>query len=288
MIRHLLPVLLACASTLPGHGQAQQPPVRLKSLRVSPACTLAQDLGISRIQIAFSRPAVKGRPIWGQLVPFGEVWRTGANAATVLTLSHAARIDGHEVPAGSYAFFAIPGKKTWTLILNRKSDQWGAFDYKEADDILRWQATPDAGPFLEFLDYRILPATMDTATVELGWEKLRVAFKVTFDTKALYWTHLTETLAKAPATDWTPWFQAADYCQKQGIEPEKAMAWIDLSLKAQENFRNLETRARLLRAADRTPEAVAAVRRALELAPAGKASPEWTEGARKELASWTR
>lgn len=172
------------AAQAPG-APAQPAPVRLKPLRVSPACTVSQDLGISQIKLSFCRPAVKGRKIWGGLVPYGEAWRTGANAATVITFSHAAKVAGKAVPAGSYSFFALPGEKQWTLILNKKADQWGAFDYKAADDLIRWQVTPRTGPFLEWLDYRIDPTGPGSAEVELAWEHLRVAFPVSFDEKAI-------------------------------------------------------------------------------------------------------
>ena len=118
----LLPALL----TLPLAAQDKPAPVRLTPLRVSPASTLSQEIGISKLDLTFARPAVKGRKIWGEVVPFGQVWRAGANSATVLTLSHAAKVAGKDVAAGSYGFFVIPGEKTWTLILNKKAKQWGA------------------------------------------------------------------------------------------------------------------------------------------------------------------
>jgi tetratricopeptide (TPR) repeat protein len=219
------------------------------------------------------------------VVPYGQVWRTGANAATMITFSHAAKVAGKEVPAGSYAFFAIPGVKAWTLILNRKASQWGASDYKQEEDLLRWEATPQAGPFLESLDYRVLPVDSGNATVELGWEKLRVSFPVMFDTKAIYWTHLEETLKKAPETDWVPWYQAARYCQTQGIEPQKALAWIEKSLKIHEDFLNHETAARIYRDAKLLPEALTHLQKAIELSR-GKAPKDYTENLEKEWTSW--
>jgi hypothetical protein len=266
-------------------AQDKPAPVRLTPLRVSPASTLSQDIGISRIEISFARPAVKGRKIWGALVPFGEVWRTGANAATVITLSHPARVAGKDVPAGSYSFFAIPGETTWTLILNKKTKQWGAYDYRQGEDLLRWETRPQAGPFLEFLDYRVLPVDSSRAIVELAWEKLRVSFPVMFDTKAIYWAHLEETLKKAPDTDWVPWYQAAKYCQEQGIEPQKALAWIEKSLKIGESFWNQETAARVYRDAGHLPEAIGHLQRAIDLSK-DKAPKEYTENLQKECAAW--
>ncbi len=281
----LLPLLLALSFSIPLAAQDKPTPVRLTPLRVSPATTLSQDIGISRIEINFSRPAVKGRKIWGGLVPFGEVWRTGANGATVITFNHPAKVGGKEVPAGSYAFFAIPGEKAWTLILNKKAKQWGASEYKQEEDLLRWEATPQSGPFLEYLDYRVLPLDASNATVELGWEKLRVSFPVAFDTRALYWAQLEDKLKQAPDSDWVPWYQAAKYCQDQGIEPQKALAWIEKSLKAGESFWNHETAARVYRDAKRLPEALGHLQKAIDLSK-GKAPKEYTENLEKELTAW--
>jgi Protein of unknown function (DUF2911) len=280
-MRRLLPLLLA--ATL--QAQDRPAPVRLLPLRPSPTSTVTQEIGISRIELSFSRPSVRGRKIWGGVVPFGEVWRTGANAATVITLSHPARVAGQEVPAGSYGFFAIPGEKSWTLILNKRAKQWGASEYKQAEDQLRWEATPEAGPFLERLDYRVQPLDAGHATVELGWENLRVSFPVAFDTRAIYWAHLESTLKQAPDTDWVPWYQAARYCQEQGLEPAKAQAWIEKSLGIHEDHLNQETAARIYWNAKRTPEALAHLQRAIELSK-GKAPKEYTENLEKEQAAW--
>ena len=260
--------------------------VRLAQLRVSPACTVAQDIGISKVELSFARPAVKGRKIWGDLVPFGQVWRAGANSATVLTLSHAAKVAGNDLAAGSYGFFIIPGEKTWTLILNKKAKQWGAYEYKAEEDVLRWEATPQAGAFIEYLDYRVTPKDISEATVELGWEKLRVSFPVIFDTKGIYWTQIEAKLKVAPDTDWVPWYQAAKYCQEQGIEPLKAQAWIDKSLKAGDSFWNHETAARIHKDAKRMPEALAQLQKAIDLSKPGGAPKEYTDNLEKELAAW--
>jgi hypothetical protein len=281
----LLPAFLIGSLSVPLAAQDKPVPVRLAPLRVSPASTLSQEIGISKIEISFARPAVKGRKIWGGLVPFGEVWRTGANSATVITFSHAAKVAGKDVPAGSYGFFAIPGEKTWTLILSKKAKQWGAYDYKQGEDLLRWEATPQPGPFLEYLDYRVLPVDTGNATVELGWEKLRVSFPVAFDTKTIYWTQLEDKLKQAPDTDWIPWFQAARYCQEQGIEPQKAQAWIEKSLKIHEDFLNQEIAARIYRDAKRMPEALAHLQKAIDLSR-GKASKDYTDNLEKDQAVW--
>jgi Protein of unknown function (DUF2911) len=281
----LLPLLLATPCTVALVAQDKPAPVRLLPLRPSPASILSQEIGISRIEISFSRPGVKGRKVWGGVVPYGEVWRTGANAATVITFSHPAKVAGKPVPAGSYGFFAIPGEKAWTLILSTRAKQSGASEYKQAEDLLRWEVTPESGPFLERLDYRVMPLDAGNATVELGWEKLRVSFPVAFDTKAIYWAHLEDKLKQAPDTDWVPWYQAARYCQEQGLEPQKAQAWIEKSLRIHEDFLNQDLAARIYREAKRMPEALAHLQKAIDLSR-GKAPKEYTDNLEKESAAW--
>jgi tetratricopeptide (TPR) repeat protein len=266
-------------------AQDKPAPVRLTPLRVSPTSTVSQEIGISKIDLAFARPAAKGRKIWGEVVPFGQVWRAGANNATVITFSHAAKVAGKDVAAGSYGFFVIPTEKTWTLILNKKAKQWGAYEYKPEEDLLRWEATPLAGPHQEYLDYRVLPTGLDGAVIELGWEKLRVSFPVAFDTKGIYWAQLEEKLKVAPETDWVPWYQAAKYCQEQAIEPQKALSWIEKSLKIGDSFWNHETAARIYKDAKRMPDAITHLQKAIDLSK-GKAPKEYTENLEKELTAW--
>jgi tetratricopeptide (TPR) repeat protein len=121
----------------------------------------------------------------------------------------------------------------------------------------------------------------------LGWDKARVSFSIAFDTKAIYWKHLEDSLEKAPETDWVPWYQAADYCQKQGLEPQKASAWIEKSLRAGESFWNHETAARILKDAKRLKEAQNHLQKAIELSR-GKAPKEYTGNLEQELATWKK
>mgnify|MGYP006276922369 CR=1 FL=1 len=266
-MRRILCSLLIASALL---AQDKPAPVRLQPLRQSPPASVGQDVGISRVEIAYHRPFVRGRKVWGDLVPHGDVWRMGANNATTLTLSHAALVAGKPVPAGTYGLFAIPGPKTWTLILNTRARQWGAYDYKASEDLCRFEVTPQVGPFQEALAFTLTPLDTRQVRVTVAWEKLQVSFPIAFDTPGLYWSHLEATLAKAPDTDPIPWLQAARYCQEQGLEPAKAMAWIEKSLKAGETAGNHEVAARLLKAAGRGAEALPHLERAIQLSQ-GKA-----------------
>ncbi len=285
-MRTLLPALL----TLTLAAQDKPQPVRLTPLRVSPAATLTQDLGLSQIKLTFARPAVKGRKIWGDeksgaIVPYDKVWRTGANAATTFTVSHPCKVAGKDLPAGTYALFAIPTDKTWTLILSKQAQIWGSYDYKADQDVLRFEVQPEVASHQEFLDYRVQVQDLDHARVELTWEKLKVSFPVAFDGGAIYWKHLEDTLAKAPDTDLVPWYQAAQYCFQTQTHLDLALAWSEKSVKIGESMWNFENRARVLHWAGRTAEAIPFLQKAADLSR-GKAPKEWTENVEKDVAAW--
>jgi hypothetical protein len=125
------------------------------------------------IVLEYGRPQVKGREIWGGLVPYDKVWRTGANEATTISFSRDVLIEGQKLPKGKYALFTIPGKEQWTIIFNKVPEQWGAFKYDESEDALRVKVTPETGKPVEEMTFVI-----DGSNVVLEWEKLRIPFKV--------------------------------------------------------------------------------------------------------------
>jgi hypothetical protein len=152
-------------------------------VRISPKAAVKQTVGFTDVEIDFSRPGVKGREIWGGLVPYNKVWRAGANEATKITFSDDVKVNGNILKAGRYGFFAIPSEDNWILICNKVADQWGAFEYNEAEDVLRIEVTPEEGYFQEWLDYTITKTSETTAVVKLEWEKLKVPFTVEVSTE---------------------------------------------------------------------------------------------------------
>lgn len=149
-----------------------------QELRVSPKAEVMQTVGFTDIRIVYSRPGIKGRTIWGKLVPYDAVWRAGANEATKITFSTDVTVEGKKLKKGSYSFFAIPGKNEWTLIFNKVADQWGAFEYNESDDALRIKVKTEKAIWQEWLSYTINKATDTSAVIRLEWEKIKVPFKV--------------------------------------------------------------------------------------------------------------
>ena len=279
-------VLLSCALAVTLGLPAQQTTV--KPFQPSPGATVAQDLGVCNVKIEYSRPGVKGRRIWGGLVPYGEVWRTGANTATLITFSDPVKIAGKDLAAGTYAFFAIPGPKTWTLIFSRNTKQWGSYAYTTAEDALRVEATPAALPGdQEYLLYTIQVKAPDALRVDLSWEKLTVGFDVALDTAGIYWAYLEKTLAGAGPAEGTPFAQAARYCLNSGTHLDQGMIWIDRSIQAKATYANLEIKARLLRKAGKTPEALTFLQKAMDQAVAAKTPKEYLDGLEKAKAEWS-
>lgn len=130
------------------------------------------------VTITYGSPGVKGREIWGGLVPYGQVWRAGANEATAIHFTHDVTVEGQPLAAGVYAFFTIPTETEWTLIFNKVADQWGAFDYDESQDALRVTVTPEEGPQQERLTYSFEEASATSITAVLAWDTLRVPFTI--------------------------------------------------------------------------------------------------------------
>jgi len=147
--------------------------------RVSPMADVTQILGEStEVAITYSRPGVKGRTIWGDLVPFDKVWRTGANEATTISFTDDVLIEGEKLPAGTYALFTIPAKKEWTVIFNKSANQWGAFDYNSSDDALRIKVKSQSVSHTEWMQFSFENLNSTSANVVLQWEKLKIPFKI--------------------------------------------------------------------------------------------------------------
>jgi hypothetical protein len=149
-----------------------------EQIRVSPKASVMQMIGFTEAKIDYNRPGVKGRTIWGELVPYNKVWRAGANEATTISFSSDVMIEGKSLPSGTYSFFVIPAKDEWTLIFNKVSEQWGAFEYNEAEDALRITVKPKTNGFQEWLTFSFTKTGDKSAIVNLEWEKLKVPFKV--------------------------------------------------------------------------------------------------------------
>ena len=160
---------------------------QVKMPAASPTQTLSQDFGLGKIEIVYSRPSLKGRPVFGKgtlLAPVGQVWRTGANGATKITFSDPVTIGGKLLPAGAYGLFTIPGETEWTIIFNTNSKGWGSFEYKETEDVVRLKVKPETtSNNTETFGMNIGNITAETASIDLKWGKVLVSIPISTDIK---------------------------------------------------------------------------------------------------------
>jgi len=308
-LRKLFPfaacLLVACAAA-PALAQST-----LRLPRPSQKASVMQTVGVTDVQITYSRPGVKGRKIWGDppagaaagtatlddgraraadaaVVPYGHVWRTGANEATLFRVTDDVLVNGQPLPAGSYSLHTIPGRDEWTIIFNKDDGQWGSFAYDEKKDALRVKAKPQAAAdSQEWLSFQIDPASETSARVNIRWEKLTVPFTVEVkDVPALTLAKAREAVAGAKPDDWQTPLQAANYMLQNKLDLTQAMTWTEQSIKARENFNNLNLKARILAAQGKTAEAVAAGEKALQVGRAANANAQALANFEKTLAEW--
>jgi hypothetical protein len=228
--------------------------------------TVSQVVGVTKIEIVYSRPAVRGRQIWGELVPYNEVWRTGANEATTISFSHNVRVDGHELAAGRYSLFTVPTDSEWSVIFNREPDQWGAFDYKKSDTVLKIKVKPRFAEHQERFQIDFPEVGTDTLLVNLSWENIALAFTVQIDLEATAAAVARRFIANAGPGDGRMVWNWTNYFYQQGWNTPEALTWANDLAEQAPMYWTYALQARLLARAGKTKEALAAGRLALERA----------------------
>jgi hypothetical protein len=249
--------------------------------RPSPNAKAVQTVGLTEITVDYSSPAVKGRKIWGGLVPYGEVWRAGANATTKVTFGREVTIGDKTVTAGSYAFFVIPQKGNWTIILNKDWQQGGAFNYKKELDVLRLDVKPQAIAHRERLAYVFADFSDNGGALTLEWEKMRVALPFKVGTEA----QATASIKKTFDNAWQPYNQAARYLATVK-NWDYGLELVDKSIAIKEDWQNLWTKASLLAGKGKYVDALQLAQKAKELGD--KAGPDFffAEDVKKALVEW--
>jgi hypothetical protein len=297
---------LLCAAP---YVSAQQPQLQIRPLRPSQKASVMQTVGVTDITITYSRPPVKGRTIFADapatmearakgegtldnqnerkpgepIVPYGHVWRAGANEATMFVVTDDVLINGQPLKAGTYSLHTVPGKEEWTVIFNNDAGQWGSFTYDDKKDALRVKTKPQmASESQEWLEYTFDPVTDSTATVNIRWEKMRVPFTVEVkDVKALWFAKANALIAANPTNEVLP-LQVANTLAADK-KYDEALKFIEQSIKVKETFRNLSAKANILWAAGKKAEAVAAGDVAIAKGKADKAD---TANFEKRVAGW--
>ena len=261
--------------------------------RPSQSASVMQRIGVTDITITYSRPGVKGRKIWGDplpeqanvtgeatlddqnkrpkdaaIVPYGHIWRTGANEATQFVVTDDVLINGQKLAAGSYSLHTIPTKDEWTIVFNGAANQWGSFAYDPAKDTLRVKAKPQlVNENQEWLAFNIEPVGEDSAQVNIRWEKISVPFTVKVpDVAATTMAKLKSTVGNAKPDDWRTRLQAGNYLlnNKDASDDALGMEWLDQSIKVKETFQNLAAKANALYKAGKKAEAIALAEQAVQ------------------------
>jgi hypothetical protein len=257
----MLAAMFAAAGAL-----AQTPAVEFPA--PSPASTLKQRVGLTDVEIVYSRPSARGRKIFGAMIPYGEVWRTGANAATRITFSTEVKLQGTALAAGAYELFTIPGKNDWTIIVQKLPEKasWGAYSYKKENDTARMTAKPVTIPTpIESFSFGIGDLRDTSATIYLAWENTRVPLKLEVDTVGMLMPKIKAALAAEGPKTWNLYSGAASLLYENGGDLEQALNWVDESIKLRSDYPGtLLLKTRILARLGRNAEAKAAAAKAIE------------------------
>jgi hypothetical protein len=250
----------------------------------SPKARIEQRVGLTDFSIDYSSPGVKGRKIWGELVPYDKPWRSGANAPTKLTASRDFTFAGKPVPAGSYALYTVPGKTTWQVALSSALDTQ-ANDYDAKKDVVRVTVTPQAIKGRERLTYLISDTTDDGARIELEWEKVRVSVPISVATKQ----QVMAGIEKAVDDAWRPHFAAARYLLENNGDLTKALGYVDQSIAIKPTWWNQWVRAQILAKQNRSQDAIATAEKAMQLGTGDRVYESFfKEEVTKTVAGWKK
>ena len=227
---------------------------------------ISQKIGLTNITINYHRPLVKGRKIWDGLVPYGKVWRAGANENTTISFSDPVMIEGKPLDKGTYGLHMIPTADEWTIIFSKNSTSWGAFTYDQAEDALRVNVKPSAAAMHDALTYDFDQLQPDAAVVELEWEKVAVPFKVSVDVHDVVQASLKKQLRNLSQYTWMSWDDAANYLLTEKIAYDDALTYANKSIENEDRYDNEMTKSKVLAALNRKDDAAVAEKKALELA----------------------
>lgn len=253
--------------------------------RKSPNASVSQAVGVTEVTVTYGRPSVRGRDIFGGLVPYGEVWRLGANEATTITFSDDVRVQGVPLAAGTYALFALPRPGFWRFIFNETENQWGAYEYDASNDALRVPTRPrEAERHWEMMTFTFEEVTSESADLVMHWNTLNVSLSISTDTDAIV---RRQARSRVPeAEDWQMPYRYAQYALEQGIYPEEAIGWAGRSVTLGENYRNLAVLARLYAQVGNHAEAVDVGERAVRAGQAMQQQPGDLSALRQDVAEW--
>jgi len=238
--------------------------VMLDLPRQSQHAKVTQRIGITDITINYHRPLANGRQIWGKVVPYGQVWRAGANENTVISFSDPVIIEGQALDKGTYGLHMIPGENQWTVIFSKNSTSWGSFSYKQDEDALRVNVKPQTVDLHDALAYDFDEVKPDSTVVTMRWEKVAVPFKVGVSVNDIVVASIHRQLHGLNQYYWEGWDDAAGFLLANKINLDEALKDEDQSIETEERYDNLLSKSHILEAMGRKDEAVAFRTKALE------------------------
>jgi hypothetical protein len=211
--------------------------LKFKIPAASPGQRIEQDFGLGTISVKYYRPNTKGRKIFGVTEPYGVVWRTGANNATVITLTDTVSIEGHELLPGAYSLFSIPGADEWTIIFNKTTEQWGAYAYDEKQDVLRFKVKPVQLPArVETLTIQFADVHQDDCVLQVLWENTGINLRLKTNTDR----RIMANIQDAMKGEKKPYYMAAIWYYNHGQDINQALAWMQEANKAQPQAFNIK------------------------------------------------
>jgi hypothetical protein len=261
--------LLLAGALLVAASLCQAQSALLDLPRKSQHAEVTQTIGITNVTLNYSRPLVNGRKVWGGIIPYGDVWRAGANENTVITFSDPVSIEGKPLDKGTYGLFMIPTEDQWTVIFSKVSSAWGAFSYKPDEDVLRVMVKPAPAEFHDALSYDFNDLRPDSAVITLLWDKIAVPFKVSVNVPQTVQASLQEQFRGIVQYTWQSYDDAANYFLDAKTDLPEGLKYVDQSIQIEERFDNLQTKSRILEAMGKTDEAKAVMAKALDKANAG-------------------
>jgi len=277
----LLSAALAVSAASPSFAALPTP-------RVSPDASVSQTVGITKLTVTYCRPGVKGRAIWGALVPYDKPWRTGANEITTFTATTDVKVEGQVLPAGTYGVVTIPGATTWTVAFSKQKEMWGAFSYDPKQDQLRVTVKPEGAESMEWMQFAFDDPSTDACTLALRWEKVRVPVKIQVDVNATLIAAARAAVAAAPADDWSTRYRAASYLVDHDDATAEVQQWAAAALKIKANFFTTSLAAKIAHKAGQNQNAIAQMTAALAMAKADTTvEAVQVEPMTKLLAEWT-
>lgn len=250
-------------STIGFSSFAQQ----LQMPQASPSAKLAQKIGLTDVTVDYSRPSMKGRKIFGELVPYDQVWRTGANGATIISFSTSVKINNQDVPEGNYALYSIPGKSEWTIILSKNTELWGSIGYNQEDDLLRFKVKPGkTGKKYETFEITFNDMKDNAADLSIKWENTRVDFPITTEVDPIVMAEIKELVIEPKTINPSLLYSAASYYYSNDKDMKQAYKWIQQSVETDPKYWTMHLQAKIETKLGMQNEAITSAEKSIEMA----------------------